>query len=70
VHAARPPCGDSPLGVGLHVPSAPSTSQASHWPWQRVSQHTPSTQNPLAQAASLAHEPPGPTLGVQAPPAQ
>lgn len=39
-HGARTPRGDPTTGV--HVPSAPATSHASHWPVHAVSQQKPS----------------------------
>jgi len=44
--------------------------QASHWPLQAWSQHTPSAQKPLAHALLMVHAPPGGSLGVHTPAAQ
>lgn len=52
-HAVRAPCG-GPL-TAMQRPTRPSTSHASHWPSQRDSQHTPSTQNPLPHSPSAVH---------------
>lgn len=49
--AAREPRG-APV-AGVHLPSLPMRAQASHCPSQGVSQHTPSTQRPLAHSSSL-----------------
>src|SRR5690606_27551877 len=40
----------SSLAGAVHVPSLPAWSQVAHTPWQLVSQHTPSTQNPDSQS--------------------
>jgi hypothetical protein len=40
------------------LPTAPGTSQASHWFVHALSQHTPSTQKPLAQSEVAEHLPP------------
>jgi hypothetical protein len=48
-HAACTPCG-SPA-TGTQIPSAPGTSQASHWPVQAWSQQTPSVQKAVAHAS-------------------
>src|SRR5687767_7326724 len=48
-HGSPPPvshCARAPWGApwtGLHEPTLPTTSHASHWPAQARSQHTPST---------------------------
>jgi hypothetical protein len=52
----REPCGAPTTGV--QVPSLPLTLQASHWPLQGESQHTPSTHRPLAQSSALPHATP------------
>jgi hypothetical protein len=52
-HGARSPRGTPSTGV--QVPNFPETSQASHWPSQAVSQHTPSTQKPVAHSGPLSH---------------
>src|SRR5205814_4840954 len=49
----RAPCG--PPVTGVHVPSLPLTSHASHWPSQALSQHSPSTQWPAAHSVELVH---------------
>src|SRR5262249_51996835 len=41
--------------TGLHVPRAPSPSQASHWPLHALSQQYPSTQLPEAHAMASVH---------------
>lgn len=41
------PSGSVPAGFGEHVPGVPAWLQDSHWPSQRLSQQTPSAQNPL-----------------------
>jgi hypothetical protein len=53
-HGVRAPRGE-PLGTGLHLPSLPPTSQASHCPAHRASQHTPSAQILVVQSESCAH---------------
>src|SRR5439155_10401131 len=65
---ARPPCGAPTTGV--HVPTCPPTSHASHDPEQATSQHTPSAQCPLAHAASEAHVCASLRWPTQAPPEQ
>ncbi len=40
--------------TGEHLPARPITSQASHCPSQAASQHTPSTQSPVAHSAPSA----------------
>ena len=52
-HAARVPCGAPATGV--HVPSLPSTSHASHCPVHAPLQQTPSTQKPLTHAPFEPH---------------
>jgi hypothetical protein len=42
------------------LPGFAGTSQASHWPAQAPSQHTPSTQLPLVQSALAVHALPSP----------
>lgn len=66
-HAARGPCG-WPL-TGLHVPSEPATSQASHCPAHALSQHTPSVQIPEVQSVAFVQAPPFALL-TQRPPVQ
>lgn len=57
-----------PRGVPEIAPHAPGVpSHASHWPLQALSQHTPSTQNPLAQASADAHVAPLELLGLHMP---
>ena len=68
LHAERPPRG-APV-TAVQVPTAFATSQASHWPLQAWSQHTPSAQNPLAQALLIRHPAPGGRRGVHTPSAQ
>jgi hypothetical protein len=53
-HAARVPFGAPETGV--HLPGAPATSQASHCPAQSESQHTASTQKPVAQSLEVEHD--------------
>ena len=53
VQRGRLPCG-SPA-TGMHLPSWPPTSHASHWPPQARSQQKPSTHWPLAQSVAWAH---------------
>jgi hypothetical protein len=53
-HATRLPWG-APL-AGLHVPTFPATSQASHCPLQARSQQNPSTHAPLAHWSSPVHK--------------
>src|SRR3569623_3771578 len=52
-HAVRLPC-VAPV-TGVHVPTLPATSHASHCSAQAASQHTPSTQIPEMQSAATAH---------------
>jgi hypothetical protein len=68
LHAERVPWGAPDTAV--QVPTAMGTSQASHWPLQAWSQHTPSAQNPLAHALLMVHAPPGGSRGVHTPAAQ
>ena len=56
--------------TAVQVPTAMATSQASHWPLQAWSQHTPSAQKPLAHALLMVHAPPGGSRGVHTPAAQ
>jgi hypothetical protein len=56
-HEGRPPCGRP--AIAPHVPRAVGVSHASQMPLHRVSQHTPSVQNPVAQSASRAQVSPG-----------
>ena len=49
------------------MPTAPETSQASHWPRHGVSQHTLSTQKPFAQSLGAVQLPPGGFFGSQRP---
>ena len=64
-HAGRPARG-LPL-TGLQTPAA---LQASHWPVQAVSQHTPSTQCPFAHCVDAPQAAPSARLGTQMPPEQ
>lgn len=43
------------FATGMHAPSRPGSSHASHWPVHLLSQHTPSTQNPVEQSPGVAH---------------
>jgi hypothetical protein len=52
-HAGLPARGAP--STGEQVPSAPGTLQASHWPAQDVSQHTPSAQMPVAHSLLVLH---------------
>jgi hypothetical protein len=52
-HAVRAPWG-APF-TGMHLPTLPSTSHASHCPSHAVSQHTPSTQLPLPHSSPMEH---------------
>jgi hypothetical protein len=54
----------------VHVPALSATSQASHSPVQALLQQTPSTQNPLAQAAFEPHACPSACVPWQWPIAQ
>lgn len=56
-HAVRAPCGCPPTTVE-HVPIAPARSQAAHCSVHARSQHTPSTQKPLAHSVAEPHEVP------------
>jgi hypothetical protein len=47
----------------VHVPVAPTTSQASHWPEHRPLQHTPSAQKPLVHSAAALQVSPEPFFG-------
>jgi hypothetical protein len=67
-HRRRAPCGAP--STAEHTPSAPATSQASHWPPQERSQQTPSTQKPDAHSADVLHDEPGASRGTQTPPEQ
>jgi hypothetical protein len=53
-HAVRLPCG-APR-TGLHFPTFPGTSHAAHCPLHALSQHTESTQNPLAHSELVVHD--------------
>jgi hypothetical protein len=48
-----------PATTGLQVPTLPGTAHESHAPSQAVSQHTPSTQLPLAHWPSAPQVAPG-----------
>ncbi len=52
-YAGHSSAGSVPAGMALQIPTCPASAQLSHVPAQRASQHTPSVQKPLAQAASL-----------------
>jgi hypothetical protein len=56
--------------TGVHVPALPETSQASHWPGQAPSQHTPSTQKPEAQAPPLEQASASVRFALQVPASQ
>jgi hypothetical protein len=49
------------------VPALPVTLQASHWPVQALSQHTPSTQFALPHCSAEAQAVPFESLGTQTP---
>jgi hypothetical protein len=54
-----PVAGMLPAGTSVHVPTLFGRLQARHVsPLQSWSQHTPSTQKPLAQSLGAAHEAP------------
>jgi hypothetical protein len=60
-----------PCGAVVHVPSADAPSacaQTSHDPEQDESQHTPSTQLPLAHSRHCPWRQSTPGLGLQVPP--
>lgn len=61
----RAPCG-FPATV-LQTPSFPDTSHAAHCASHAVSQHTPSTQWPLAQSDVVAHVVPFAAAGTHMP---
>jgi hypothetical protein len=52
----------------VQVPTFPATSQAAHWSVHPVSQHTPSTQCPLAHWRSSVHAAAIALLSMHAPP--
>jgi hypothetical protein len=52
------------------VPAVPARLQASHEPEQEESQHTPSTQLPLAHWLALLHEAPFTRCTAQVLPSQ
>lgn len=64
-HAARPPRG-APV-TGVHVPSWPSTSQASHAPVHAELQHTPSTQAPVPHSSVALQRSPAAFTGEHTP---
>ena len=64
-HAARVPCGLSE--TGRHVPAAPATSQASHWPRQGALQQTPSAHSPVEHASFAVQGCPATILGRHVP---
>jgi hypothetical protein len=66
--AVRAPCG-APL-TAEQTPRSPLTSHAWHCPEQVESQHTPSTQLPLAHALAAEHATPASSKSVQVPAAQ
>ena len=51
--------GSSPAATGVHAPSRPARLHAMHVPLHATSQHTPSTQNPVAHSPGPAHACPG-----------
>jgi hypothetical protein len=59
--------GGSPT-TAVQVPAEPFRLHDEHWPVQAVSQHTPSTQLPLAQSVPVAHAAPFFCAATQAPP--
>jgi hypothetical protein len=65
-HCGRPACGAPATAV--QVPTAPATSQASHCPPQAASQHTPSTQWPLAHWFAAEQVAAAGSFAVQTPP--
>jgi len=65
LQGARPPTG-SPV-TALHRPSLPATLQASHCWVQGPSQHTPSTQLPVAHWFPAAHTVPPASLSTHTP---
>jgi hypothetical protein len=67
-HAARPGAGAPE--TALQVPTFPCALQIWHCPVHAVSQHTSSTQCPVAQAVSAAQGEPAVSFGIQAPPLQ
>jgi hypothetical protein len=56
--------------TGVHAPTLPATSHASHWPVHASLQQTPSTQNPLTQAPFVPHASPGVSVPWHTPPVQ
>jgi hypothetical protein len=56
--------------TGEQVPPSAGRLHASHCPPQAVSQHTPSTQNPVPHWFAPEQVPPAAIFGVQAPAAQ
>ena len=63
--AARVPRG--PPITGTHWPTFPASAQASHWPVQARSQHTPSTQLPLVHSIPVWQTAAAAFFGEQAP---
>lgn len=61
------PEGSFPPGTGVHVPTAPATTQDSQRPAQEVSQHTPSAQKPESHWSARWHAPPTANFPAQAP---
>ena len=56
--------------TGLHVPSLPAMSHASHWPPHARSQHTPSTQMLDVHSVPVLQDAPDAFRGTQTPPEQ
>src|SRR5438477_464737 len=65
VQTGREPCGAPEVSVE-QVPSLPTTSHASHWPVQAVSQQRPSTQELDAQSPLARHAVPSACAKVAA----
>jgi hypothetical protein len=49
--------------TATHLPSAPFSPQAEHWPSQALLQQKPSTQKVLAHSLALPHDVPSSSLG-------
>ena len=59
-----------PAGAFEQVPPVPGSAHVSHAPAQAVSQHTPSTQWPLAQVLAVVQSVPGTFVRRQTVPSQ
>src|SRR5688572_20970923 len=59
-----------PLPAGTHVPMLPTCAQVLHAPVQAVSQHTSSTQLPLAHWLAVVHAMPLASFGTHEPAGQ